>query len=505
MNTASPQRALGNRILSAYGTSLLGVISGLLTNFWLLREITRVVDADIFGVYALVLQVTNYLTILQLGLDFAASQKIAECVGYNDPQGANSAYWEKARFNRWAGALAALFVVAITAVLWSGVGTKSVTKAHLAAVIALFTGATQVLNFLTRRYSAALIGTQFQDIVNLATVGKTIATCLLAYVFLRTGMGILCIPVAAFIFGAACMAFLGWETKRRCPWLRSEPKEHDSAMLKSLMGFGSVTTIGGIAWTIEATSDVFILGAWQGSATVAVYVLWWRFPTLIFTACTRLADSAFPGFAQRHAESVEQARRLLNKLGQVSLGLATLALVGISLWLPAFMRVWLGSAYALKDGAAIALGFAVLIALRIFGNLFGMFWMASGNANVPTALGCAQAILKVGLALALVRTHGILGLVIASCAASALQAGGLGFMLYRRRFVVSEFARNTLVLSGLAVIVALVTYRLGAYVSLPVLIAGILATTLVWGGLWLAFAWRSELQPNLQRLLFQRA
>jgi O-antigen/teichoic acid export membrane protein len=498
-------RGLGNRILSAYSTSLLGVISGLLTNFWVLREITRTVDAGIFGVYALVLQVTNYLTILQLGLDFAASQKIAECVGRDNVHGANSAYWEKARFNRWAGAIATLLVVVITAVLWSGVGTKSVTKAHLAAMIALFTGATQVLNFLTRRYSAALIGTQFQDIVNLATVGKTIATALLAYVFLRTGMGILCIPVAAFIFSVLCMALLGWQTKRRCPWLRSEPKEHDSAMLKSLMGFGGITTIGGIAWTIEATSDVFILGAYQGSAMVAMYVLWWRFPAMIFDACTRLATSAFPGFAQRHATSLEDARRLLNKLGQISLGLATLALVGISLWLPAFMRVWLGQAYAMKEGTAIALGFATLVSLRIFGNLFGMFWMASGNANVPTALACAQAVVKIGLGLALVKTHGMLGLVIASCAASALQAGGLGLMLYRRQFVVSEFARNAAVLSGLAVIVTLVTYRLPVAVSPPTLIGGIVVTTLLWGSLWLAFAWCSELKPSLQRLLFQRA
>jgi apolipoprotein N-acyltransferase len=143
------EHALGNRIFSAYGTSLLGVFSGLITNFWLLRKITQEIPASTFGIYALVLQVTAYLAILQLGLDFAAARKIAECVGRQDGEGANCSHWEVARFNRYVGLGGTLLVLIVAAALWRGIGVSNIATGHLAAVIALFAGAAQVLNFFS--------------------------------------------------------------------------------------------------------------------------------------------------------------------------------------------------------------------------------------------------------------------------------------------------------------------------------------------------------------------
>jgi O-antigen/teichoic acid export membrane protein len=495
------EQALGNRIFSAYGTSLLGVFSGLITNFWLLRKITQEIPASTFGIYALVLQVTAYLAILQLGLDFAAARKIAECVGRQDGEGANYSHWEVARFNRYAGLGGMLIVLIIAAGLWRGIGLSAISTGHVAAIIALFTGAVQILNFFSRRYAAALIGSQFQHVVNLSTVAKTIGTSLLAYGLLRAGLGINCIPVASFVFGLLTLAYLHRETTRRCFWLRSRPAEKNSAILKDLMGFGGLTSLGGVAWTIEATSDVFILGAYQGASVVGVYVLWWRFPNMIFDFCTRLATSAFPGFAERHGQSFEDARRLLNKIGQLTVGLATLALVGISLWLPTFIRAWIGKGYALPNGAAIAFGMALLVALRICGNLFGMFWLASGSAKVPTALGIAQATVKILLGLALVRSEGMLGMIIASCAASALQVAVMGLLLHRQRFVAHELSRNTALLSSMALVIGVIACRMDFSGSVTLLVIGVLATLLLWGAFWLLLAWPTELQTNLGRLL----
>lgn len=495
------EHALGNRIFSAYGTSLLGVFSGLISNFWLLRKITQEIPASTFGIYALVLQVTAYLAILQLGLDFAAARKIAECVGRQDGGGANCSHWEVARFNWYIGLGGTLLVLIVAAALWRGIGVSDIAKGHVAAVIALFAGAAQVLNFFSRRYAAALIGTHFQHVVNLSTVAKTIGTSLLAYGLLRAGFGINCMPVASFVFGLLALAYLHRETTRRCFWLRPRPVEKNSAVLRDLMGFGGLTSLGGVAWTIEATSDLFILGAYQGAGTVGVYVLWWRFPNMIFDFCTRLATSAFPGFAERHGQSFEDARRLLNKIGQLTVGLATLALVGISIWLPAFVRAWIGKGYALPNGAAIAFGMALLVALRVFGNLFGMFWLASGSAQVPTTLGIVQAVVKILLGLALVRSEGMLGMIIASCVASALQVAVMGFLLYRRRFMAHEFSRNTALLGSMALVVGVTACRMDFSASLTQLVIGVAATFLLWSAFWLLLAWHTELQGNFWRLL----
>src|ERR1039458_488561 len=73
-SATQPSSASASRmpvIARAYGSSVLGVASGLLTNFILLRLLaTRIPKAE-FGAFAIASQLTSYLANLQLGLDFA--------------------------------------------------------------------------------------------------------------------------------------------------------------------------------------------------------------------------------------------------------------------------------------------------------------------------------------------------------------------------------------------------------------------------------------------------
>jgi len=499
--TLNRRLSLRNPIVAAYGTSLLGVISGLMTSLWLLRKVIHTVDTKDFGVYAFVFQITAYLVVLQLGLDFAASRRISECLGRGDSDGANVAYWEVMRFNRYAAALAAFILLLILAPFWSGLGFKSIPIGGVAVTIAALTGCTQLLYFLNRAYAAALIGIQRQSVVNLITVANTIGTSLLAYILLSFGMGILCIPVAALAFAFLTTGVLAWQSRLRCSWLTSRAPARDRAVFKSLMSFGGLTTVAGVAWTIESTSDVIILGAFGGAPLVAIYVLWWRFPSMIFDLSSRLVTSAFPTFAQRHGQSPDEARRLFNKVGQLTIGLATLALIGVSLWLPSFVRLWIGDAYTLSNGRSVALGIALLVTLRTFGNLFGMFWLARGEARLPTVVACCQALAKVGIGFLLVRPFGILGVIIASCIASSLQSFALGAMLCRQKFVDASFVRNAVVMVLIALVIGAGGYYSGLSVSLPFFVAGVGLTIIVWLAFWLAISWQSDLQPSLLRLL----
>jgi O-antigen/teichoic acid export membrane protein len=485
----------------AYGTSLIGVISGLVTNLWLLRKVTQAVNAADFGIYALVLQITAYLTVLQLGLDFAASRRIAECLAKRDHTGANVAYWQVVRFNRYGAAIAAFILLVIAAGFWSGFGINSMPVGGLAVTVVMLTGGTQILCFLNRAYAAALIGTQRQFIVNLITVANTISTSLLAYTLLGLGMGILCIPVAALAFGFITTFAFARECHRSCSWLTSRAPAPDGAAFKSLVSFGGLTTIGGVAWTIESTSDVIILGAFGGVSLVAIYVLWWRFPSMIFELSTRVVTSAFPTFAQRHGQSPDEARRVFNKVGQLTIGLATLSLIGVSLWLPSFIELWIGNSYSLSDGRSVAMAMAFLIMLRTFGNLFGMFWLAGGDARFPTVLSCFQALTKAGVGLLLVQPLGIVGLVIASCVASTLQALVLGGTLYHQKFIDASFARNAVVMVLTAFAISAGGYYSDFSISLPLFVVGVGATIAAWLVFWLAVSWQSDLRPNLVRLL----
>jgi O-antigen/teichoic acid export membrane protein len=490
------------KIFAAYGTSILGIASGLLTNLWLIRSVTREVSSSDFGTYAFVLQIIAYLGIMQLGLDFAASRKIAESLARDDESAASQAYAEVARFNRVAGVVLGVTILVVGGVLWSGIGPSGHSQG-LAGRIVLLSGSATVTNFFSRKWSAALIGGQHQEFVNTLSVLNSLAVTVLAYVLLRLGLGILSLP-AGYLIGA-CMtaAASSMGVRKLCPWLRRDARQHDPVLMRSMLRFGSYSTLGSIAWTIEVTSDVAILGAIGGTAAVANYVLWWRFPSMIFDLCTRLVGAAFPTFAERHGGTPDSAAALLGKVGWLSAGLASLSLVGIGLWLPAFMRLWLGGAYVLADGHAVAVAFGTVVALRTFGNLLGMFWLASGDARFGALLGWAQAGVKVLLALFLAPHLGILGLAASSVAASALQVGGLAVLLRRRGFLERGKVTPWVVMTCGAIVLASVGFRAQAGTSVATFAGWAILTAVAWSGMWLYLAWRGPLRPNLEGM-FQR-
>ncbi len=489
---------MSRSLVSAYGTSLLGVVSGLVTNLWVLREVTRSVSPEAFGVYAVVVQIVAYLGILQWSLDFAAARQIAECLGRGDQRAATSAYWTLVTLNRRLGITAGVLAAALAG-SFAHAGLFGFGGGHSAAGIAAVSGAAQVLAFFSRPAAAALIGGQRQAVLNTITVCRTIGSSLVAYGLLQLGLGILALPVADCAFSLIALVALRFTASRCSPWI-TEPEVSDRESLTRLAVFAGGSSVGGIAWTVESTVDVLILGATAGPKVAAAYVLWWRFPQMILTVCTRLAESAFPAFAARYGRSPAEARDLLAQVGQVTVGLATLASVGIALWLPAFVRIWLDGAFEEPQGSTIALAMGVLVGLRAVGNLLGLFWLSSGRATANATLAVLQAAAKVGLALWLVRDYGVVGVLAASVAASALQVAGLGLLLAFRRSLPADLVRTGASLGIASVAAGLLVGEAAAGVTTPVFLGGVPATAVVWAGLWVVAVRRSGLGLALGRM-----
>jgi O-antigen/teichoic acid export membrane protein len=496
---------LKNDILRAYGTSLLGVFSGLLTNLWLLREITQVIPVHDFGIYAFVLQITAYLSILQLGLDFAASRQIAESLGRNQADEANRALSHLLCFNYKIvlGVLAG--VLTLSASLWWGVlFPRSIDAASTspAASVALVAGIAQVITFLTRPYSAALIGSQFQDTVNFVTAARTVATTILAFVFLKAGFYVLAVPAAEVV-----MQFINWTLFRRlarqkCFWIAAQPAPTgESKVLGSMLRYGGLTALGGVAWTVEAGMDLILLGVFADARVAAAYVLWWRFPQMLLDLCTRLAFSAFPRFSHSFGESRAAAQLVFSKVAYFTLGLATLALLGISLWLHPFVHLWIGADYLGVQSIHLAKLMGLLVCLRVCGNLLGMFWLASGHAKFTTALAWTQAFLKLALAVLLVPRWGILGVVIASCVASLLQVAAMSWFLLRERLLTLALGMRALAFITFAGLISLLAARGTLTVGWLGLIGGASVTALLWAVMWLVLACTGELRQPIFFLL----
>lgn len=494
----------GRRIFSAYGSSLLSVFSGLLTNLWFLKILTSQVGKEEFGVFAFILQITNYLSILQVGLDFATSRDIAENLGAGDTKSASDSFWILRRFNRNVMLLCLAVTVGLCAAIPS-FGLRGWSRPSVIVGLTFLMGLSQAVGFLQNSPGAVLIGSHRQWIVNSLGTCRTIATTLLAYTLLKAGAGIFCIAIAEVATNLVMLAALWYFMSKHCGWARrraADEAEPSRSKKVGLLKFGTWITLGGIAWTIESTCDVFFLGTFCGPAMVAVYVLWWRFPSMIFGLGTNLTTAAYPSWAEGGARGDGSAKSLLSKVGLISLGFGGLAMLGIGLWLPPFVRLWLGGGYMADHAGLLAVEMGGLIFLRLVGNLLSTFGTSLGMARLTTTASVVQMLIKLVFGFFFCRAWGLTGLMAASLLSSLFQCASLSISLGRIHMLGRGLALSGAFLGAvsLAAAVGLGSARFGSY-GVKELSIGIAATILAWGLIWTSVAMVSGLRDNLLRLL----
>lgn len=421
-------------IFKAYSTSLLGVLSGLLTQLVFIRELVHMVPANEFALYAFCYQICIYLNILQLGLDFATSREIALKLAKADHAGAIQSYLFIRRFNNKI-CLGGFVIVIVGALLfYNGFALGPNFNPLMAAKLVMLFGTWLAIKFLANPNIVALIGNNSQAVVNVNYVLTTICTTLTSLVLLKTSsLGVYSMPLSLIAFSVVNFFLLKNKAFKYCKaWLINDisiiiPEEYN----KRILQFSVITTIGGLAWTIEATSDVFILNGSGLLSLVGFYVLWWRFPQMFFELAERLTTSAIPSLNTLYSRSEADAGILFNRLLLFVGGIAFIAFIGIACCLTSFIYLWVGSGFFIDDLQWVSFLIGLLVYSRVIGNCFGMFTITIGRVKYSTTLSWVQAIVKVTLAIILAGSMGLKGLFIASIAGSLIQVTGCIFLLLK--------------------------------------------------------------------------
>ncbi len=422
-------------IAKAYLTSVLGVISGLVTQLVFIRELTIRISPDEFSLYAFVFQVVSYFAILQIGLDYATSREISLSLGRNELSTANYSYWFLRSFNKKIILVVICCILLATLFFWQGWGPSKVNPTMGAILILLF-GITQITLFLTVPEVAALIGSNKQYIPNISNLLINLLATVLGYFLLINGSGVYSMPIALILLGPINFLVLRRLVRKVCTWISVKSTKKDRQLEKRTIRYSILATLGGLAWTVEATSDVIILSSAGLINLVGVYVIWWRFPQMLFDLITRFTTSASPGFAITHGHNQEDSFRLFQKILAFAACGALIVFCGISVLLPSFIQIWLNNDnYQYTDANMLAFLMGLVVFVRIIGNCFGTFLVAVGYVKITARVSWIQAIVKIILGFALVKTYSLTGLLSASLAAAFFQFAILGVVLHKKKML----------------------------------------------------------------------
>jgi O-antigen/teichoic acid export membrane protein len=456
-------------IFKAYSTSLLGIISGLLSQLVYIRELVHIVPSDEFALYAFVFQIVTYMSILQLGLDFAISREIAVRLGQNDRKGAYQSFSFIRGFNYKVCIAGTLIVLTCAVLFYNGIGISSKFNMVMAAKLVILFGLSMFLSLLSNPNIVALIGSNLQSKVNVNNILITIVTNIVAYILLKaTSLGLYAMPLALIFFNAINIFILRSKAYRYCKeWLVKDDTEViTKGYNKSVLKFSVMSTIGGVAWTIESTSDIFILNGTGSMALVGFYVLWWRFPHMFFDLATRLTSSALPSLNASFGKSEQDSKLIFNRLLLIVGCIGFCLYLGVANLLPAFINLWVGPQFFIDDLHITSFFIGMLIYSRTIGNCFGMYTITIGKVSYSTALSWVHAFVKVITAIILVKQMGMKGLFIASIAGSFIQVCGCGILLLKRKLLRTDVM--LLLILGYLAPVTVLFFRISE--RLPVLI-----------------------------------
>jgi O-antigen/teichoic acid export membrane protein len=448
------------RIVTAYGTGLLSIFTTLLSALWLIRVVAAETDPDTFGAYALVNQLSVITGVFLLGLDSATGIKVAEALSRGDPTMAARVAGQL----RWFCRVMAMGLAAVTLLVTGLVSEfhRDAAAGRLWAELVGTTGGSLALGFLSRSSAAVLAGSELLAISNLIRLGQQLAAVILGYVLFRSGWGVVALPAAECGTAGLAWLVLARSVPRFCPWLTT-PVPDPWAGFSGLVVHGVTLSLAGFGAILEYASDPVLLrvAAVDGLGAVAAYSLWFRFPALAFSACLMWSGTAVPSLAAAYAGGPVAGRALCRQVLFIEGVQSTAFAIGIGVWLPAVVHVWLGGQYDRLDGVWLGAALGTWVACRSRMTVLYNILNATNRHRAACGWMWALPVVKVAVGFLFTWAIGMTGLALASCVACGGIAAGMALVMGRRGVVPRWTAVSLLIPVGAGLLAGLASRWIG--------------------------------------------
>lgn len=306
-----------------------------------------------YGIWELVLAITGYFGLADLGVRPAVVQAVAR----HDARG------ELDALNRctntacaiFAAAGAAILLIAVPLAFWIPAGFGMAAADRLPATLALLLVAgEQALALPFQAWSAVVIGKQRHDLLGRARLVVLALRTAGIIAVLLAGWGLVAL---AAVHALASVLEIVWFTRiafRLEPALRFAPRLVDRAAARSLLRFGGWATVVLLALQVTWATDAVVIGGALGAVHVAWFAIGAKLALVareVLRVGMRVIEPASSAYDARDDHASLQALVRHGARFMVLLAVpvvAYLVVVG-----PAFLERWMGPGYGASSGSVL--------------------------------------------------------------------------------------------------------------------------------------------------------
>jgi O-antigen/teichoic acid export membrane protein len=483
-------------------------------NFFLSPYVVHHLGTTVYGVWMLILSLTGYLGLLDLGVRGAVTRYVAKFHTEADHAKASNVASSAMVIFASSGLLAILASLFLALFV---IGRLNIPAEYLLAarIVLVLSGLNIATSLVNGVYGGILSGLQRFDLTNTLEVGLNLLRAATIVVALHLGYGIITLACLQLVFTQArWIANIGL-AQHFYPELRISYAKADRAGIKLIFSFSVFSFLLHVSGSLIYASDNVVIGAYLPVTAVTLYVIGGNLVEYSRTLVSGISQTMTP-----LASSIE-ARRDENKLREMVLfssrvGSMVIWPVALTFMLrgSSFIGLWMGPQFAGPSGSVLlVLAFTLLFGAANVVTAGSLLGLGKHKPLVPILL--VEGLCNLALSIILVRTKlGILG-VAWGTAVPSLASALLFWPWYVRRalgipplaYVTSSWIRP-----GLAIIpFAIGTYCMERYWAAGHLFIFFLQVALVLpfaaAGYWLVCLDRSQREEYSQKIFqsFERA
>lgn len=397
-------------------TNLTGLLIYLLVAFFLSPFIIRNLGDVRYGAWSLVAELVGYYTLFDFGLRAAVTYFVAHYLARGERDRLNgsicTAFWTLAA----VGVSLALAGSAV-ALAFPQLFVKGQADPNEIVLAMMIMSATVGLSVPLEVFSAALSGCRRMDLVNASEITSRLLIAGGIYLALRSGGGL--VAMAAIQAGGRILIWvltynlaqraLGGFSLRLSQVRRSE--------LRALSGLGSMNVVINICRIVIGRSDLVVVGLFLGLKATAYYNIGRMVVEYASSINGSLTLAFTPHLTHLYSQGDRAGTKRLFLLGvRVSCLMALPLAACMFSFGRDFLKLWVGAAYV--TGSVFQRSDVVLMVLlaaqltRWPQSISWQLLYATGKYRVLVYLNMAEAVLNLGLSLALAKPLGLIGVAL---------------------------------------------------------------------------------------------
>lgn len=414
------RRLLRNITANWLGFAVQVVITLLLTPF-----VLQSLGEARYGVWVLIIGLTGYYGLLDLGLRASLTQRLSRQLAVGDVAGLNQTASIGLTLLSGTGLLlaAASFALAWWAPVLLGVPPQLTPEVR--GTIALV-GVAVAVQFPLFPFSAALAAAQRHDVLAAISIAVRVGGAGATVAVLKAGYGLVGLSAVTAAMNFLDYFFRSVAAARIVPQMKARLSVAALVHCRGLVSFGVWNSILAGSQELISYTNALLIGAIISTAAVSRFALASSLVLYFGKFFAPVAWALFPAVAHMDARGERERLRAIYLTGtRVMLCLATGACLIAAFWSDEFYRLWLDGEFA--NGPPIALLFQILsiAAVVSIGQQTGrQILLGAGKVRPLALIALGEGITAVLLSALLIKPFELLG-VAAGVLAAALVFQGI--------------------------------------------------------------------------------